>query len=115
MTHRRSLHGNGNRSVKLTVHRAQSDTETCARVFFSQEGMKGFVLTEYEVKPLVETLENIVENATEYFFQNIGVRRQVESVTIVRLTSRDEVLLKLTHGKAQKLASSLRVSYPEYF
>lgn len=100
---------------KLTVKRVQGADDVCAKVHFTQEGMPGLVLTEWEIKPLTETLETIQEQTREFFFENVGVHRQVESVTIVRLTSRDEVLLKLTHGKAQKLASSLRASYPEYF
>jgi hypothetical protein len=101
--------------MKLTVKRVLGENDVCAKVYFTQEGMPGLTLTEWEVEPLVQVLETIQEQSSEYFFENVGVHRQVESVTIVRLTSRDEVLLKLTHGKAQKLASSLRASYPEYF
>lgn len=106
---------NSKQNMKLTVSRQQSDTDSCARIRFAQEGMPGLILTEYELPALVRTLETIGENSSEYFFEAVRVQRQKESVTLVRLTSRDEVLLKLTHKKAQQLASSLRVSYPEYF
>lgn len=101
--------------MKLTVTRAQTEDDFGAKVSFVQEGMPGVTLEEWDIDTLCKILERIEENSFDFIFKNIGVRRQVESVTIFRRRAVDEVLLKLTHGKALKLASSLRASYPEYF
>lgn len=101
--------------MKLTVSRVQGEDDVCAKVTFVQEGMPGLTLEEWDIDPMCKVLDTIQKDSIEFFFKNIGVRRQVESVTIFRRRAEDEVLLKLTHGKALKLASSLRSSYPEYF
>ena len=101
--------------MKLVVKRTQTEDDACAWITFSQEGMPGLVLSEYEISPFVEALENIQEHSSECFHENVRVQRQVESVIISRLTTRDEVLIKLTQSKSLKLASALRSSYPEYF
>lgn len=100
--------------MKLTI-REENLNDLAVGFRFAQEGYAGFLISEYELEELVQVLESIEDGKIEYFWQNLGVRRERESVTLVRYRGREEILAKLTLTQAKKLASTLRSTYPQYF